>query len=123
MAQGTTRGVPIDTDPTLAPNSDILVPSQSAVRGYAVPQTRTLTINGTTYDLSADRTWIISNFFILESDWVAPYNYLGEAVPGSSTSASVWTIRRIQVSSSGATTTLSSAPNVKWTDRYTVVYS
>lgn len=61
--------------------------------------------------------------FTLESDWVAPYNYLGEAPVGSSTSASVWTIKRIQVSSSGATTTLSSAPNVKWTDRYTVVYS
>ena len=26
----------------------------------AVPQTRNLTINGTTYDLSADRTWTIS---------------------------------------------------------------
>ena len=60
MAQGTTRGVPIDTDPTLAPNSDILVPSQSAVKGYAVPQTRTITINGVTFDLSANRSWTIT---------------------------------------------------------------
>jgi hypothetical protein len=34
MAQGTTRGVPIDTDNTLAADSDILVPSQKAVKAY-----------------------------------------------------------------------------------------
>ena len=63
MAQGTTRGVPIDTDPTLAADSDLLVPSQKAIKTYAdtkVPQTRSLTINGTAYDLSADRSWTIS---------------------------------------------------------------
>lgn len=42
MAQGTTKGVPIDTDPTLANNSDLLVPSQKAVKSYAQPQ-----LNGT----------------------------------------------------------------------------
>lgn len=63
MAQGTTRGVPIDTDPLLAADSDLLVPSQKAIKTYAdtkVPQTRSLTINGTAYDLSADRSWTIS---------------------------------------------------------------
>jgi hypothetical protein len=63
MAQGTTRGVPIDTDPTLAADSDLLVPSQKAIKTYAdtkVPQTRSLTINGTAFDLSADRSWTIS---------------------------------------------------------------
>ena len=35
MAQGTTRNVPIDTDITLAANSDLLVPSQKAVKTYA----------------------------------------------------------------------------------------
>jgi hypothetical protein len=42
MAQGTTRGVPIDTDPLLAADSDLLVPSQKAVKSYAQPQ-----LNGT----------------------------------------------------------------------------
>jgi hypothetical protein len=42
MAQGTTRGVPIDTDPLLAADSDLLVPSQKAVKAYAQPQ-----LNGT----------------------------------------------------------------------------
>ena len=32
--QGTTKGVPIDTDPLLANNSDLLVPSQKAVKTY-----------------------------------------------------------------------------------------
>ena len=63
MAQGTTKVVPIDIDPLLANNSDLLVPSQKAVKTYAdtkVPQTRSLTINGTSYDLSADRSWTIT---------------------------------------------------------------
>jgi hypothetical protein len=42
MAQGTTRGVPIDIDPLLAADSDLLVPSQKAVKSYAQPQ-----LNGT----------------------------------------------------------------------------
>lgn len=83
MAQGTTKGVPIDTDPTLSANSDLLVPSQKAVKTYAqplingtgfvkatgttisfdnstyTPDSRNLTINGVTYDLSANRTWSV----------------------------------------------------------------
>lgn len=34
MAQGTTRGVPIDIDPTLSNNSDLLVASQKATKTY-----------------------------------------------------------------------------------------
>jgi hypothetical protein len=34
MAQGTTKGVPIDVDPTLATDSDLLVPSQKAVKTH-----------------------------------------------------------------------------------------
>jgi hypothetical protein len=34
LAQGTTRGVPIDIDPLLAADSDLLVPSQKAVKSY-----------------------------------------------------------------------------------------
>jgi hypothetical protein len=67
MSQGFTKGTPIDTDPTLSLNSDIVVPSQSAVKTYVdtglstkVPTTRTLTINGTAQDLSADRSWTVA---------------------------------------------------------------
>jgi len=34
MSQGTTKGVPIDVDSTMAQNSDQLVPSQKAVKAY-----------------------------------------------------------------------------------------
>jgi len=34
MAQGPTKGVPIDTDPTLAANSDAVVCSQKAIKTY-----------------------------------------------------------------------------------------
>lgn len=67
MSQGFTKGTPIDTDPTLSLNSDIVVPSQSAVKTYVdtglstkVPVSRILTINGTSYDLSADRSWTVT---------------------------------------------------------------
>ena len=43
MAQGTTRGVPIDTDNTLTADSDILVPSQKAIKAYIT----NLTFNAT----------------------------------------------------------------------------
>jgi hypothetical protein len=67
MSQGFTKGTPIDTDPTLSLDSDIVVPSQKAVKTYVdnglstkVPTTRTLTINGTAQDLSADRSWTVA---------------------------------------------------------------
>jgi hypothetical protein len=66
MSQGFTKGTPIDTDPTLSLDSDIVVPSQKAIKDYVdtglaskVPSTRNITINGTTQDLSADRTWTV----------------------------------------------------------------
>jgi hypothetical protein len=52
MAQGTTKGVPIDIDATLAANSDSLVPSQKAIKSYvddAVGVTVTLTGEVTGY--------------------------------------------------------------------------
>jgi hypothetical protein len=45
MAQGTTKGVPIDIDPTLAADSDLLVPSQKAIKTY-VDGTSIKSLNG-----------------------------------------------------------------------------
>ena len=53
MSQGFTRGVPIDTDPTLSLDSDLVVPSQKAVKDYVdtglntKQDTITLTTTGT----------------------------------------------------------------------------
>lgn len=45
MTQGTTRGVPIDTDGTLAANSDALVASQKATKTYADTKTTLAAVN------------------------------------------------------------------------------
>lgn len=34
MSQGYTKGIPVDTDPNMTANSDLLVPSQAAVVSY-----------------------------------------------------------------------------------------
>lgn len=62
MAQGTTRGVPIDTDPTLANDSDLLVPSQKAVKSYAQPQ-----LNGTGFVKATGTTISYDNSTYLTS--------------------------------------------------------
>ena len=55
MAQGTTKGVPIDTDVALAANSDILVPSQKAVKTYA--DTKVSSVIGTSPIISSGETF------------------------------------------------------------------
>jgi hypothetical protein len=46
MAHGSTKGVPIDIDPLLANNSDLLVPSQKAVKTYIDSKTLPLFLTG-----------------------------------------------------------------------------
>jgi len=55
-------------------------------------------------------------------EFVSPYSYCGKAPTGSAEASPVWTIKRIQVSSSGSTAILT-ATNVAWTDRLTTTYS
>jgi hypothetical protein len=62
MAQGTTKGVPIDTDPLLTADSDLLVPSQKAVKSYAQPQ-----LNGTGFVKATGTTISYDNSTYLTS--------------------------------------------------------
>ena len=55
--------------------------------------------------------------------WASPYSYSGRAATGSATSASVWTIKRSQVSASGAITATLTATNVAWDNYATASYS
>lgn len=55
--------------------------------------------------------------------WSSPYSYSGRAVSGSATSASVWTIKRTQVSTSGAITATLTATNVAWDSYASAAYS
>jgi hypothetical protein len=57
------------------------------------------------------------------SDWVSPNNYIGHAPQGSLQSDSVWTVRKITVTSGGAISFYGTATPIKWTDRYTAVYT
>lgn len=57
MAQGFTRGVPIDTDPNLAANSDLLVPSQKAINFKFATKENSI-ISGTTSQYwRGDKSW------------------------------------------------------------------
>lgn len=56
----------------------------------------------------------------LRSDMVSPYSYVGVAVLNSSESANVWKITRISTTTPITSTT---ATNVAWTNRLSVVYS
>ncbi len=55
--------------------------------------------------------------------WSSPYSYSGRAAASSATSASVWTIKRSQVSAAGAITATLTATNVAWDDYATASYS
>ena len=60
--------------------------------------------------------------YALRHDFVSPYSYCGKALANSLETENVWTINRIEVFDDG-TTTITSATNVDWTNRYTHTYS
>lgn len=57
------------------------------------------------------------------SDVVSSTNYIGIAPHGSSQSASVWKIFKTVYNSNGSVASHGTATNVKWTDRYTAIYT
>jgi len=78
MAQGTTRGVPIDVDPTLAADSDLLVPSQKAIKTYVdtnflnpsdLSATTPLTYSSSTGVFTINQASSSSNGYLSSTDW------------------------------------------------------
>ena len=67
MSQGTTKGVPIDTDPTLSANSNQLVASQAAVVSYVTNSISTavggiwVNVTGTTQSMAVSTNYIANN--------------------------------------------------------------
>jgi hypothetical protein len=57
----------------------------------------------------------------VESDFISPYNYIGKAPTGTSTSSSGWGIKRIQIASNGSTITTESTGI--WDNRNSLVYT
>jgi hypothetical protein len=81
MSQGFTKGTPIDTDPTLSLNSDIVVPSQKAVKAYVASQVGTrvgsvtataplVSSGGVTPDISIPAATSLVNGYLTFTDWV-----------------------------------------------------
>jgi hypothetical protein len=109
MAQGTTRGVPIDIDPLLAADSDLLVPSQKAVKSYID--------NGLVNKQNASTRRNANN----SSN--SNINYCGVALgTGVSEGSAVWTIKRLTIAASGSIT-VATATNVAWTNRESAIYT
>ena len=80
MSQGFTKGTPIDTDPTLSLNSDIVVPSQSAVVAYVASQVGTpvssvtasaplVSSGGLTPNISIPVATTLVNGYLSAADW------------------------------------------------------
>jgi hypothetical protein len=78
MAQGTTKGVPIDVDSTLAANSDLLVPSQKAIKSYVdtnflnpsdLSATTPLTYSSSTGVFTINQASSSANGFLNSTDW------------------------------------------------------
>jgi hypothetical protein len=64
MTQGTTKGVPIDTDPTLAANSNNLVCSQAAIKTYV-----DVTIAGDALPVTATANQILQSQSLAAPVW------------------------------------------------------
>jgi hypothetical protein len=76
MAQGTTRGIPIDTDVTLSADSDMLVASQKAVKTYAdtkissiIGTSPIVSSGGTTSSISIPQATSSVNGYLSSTDW------------------------------------------------------
>jgi hypothetical protein len=76
MAQGTTRGVPIDIDPLLAADSDLLVPSQKAIKTYADTKISSVSATspmvstgGTSPTLSIPQATSSADGYLSSTDW------------------------------------------------------
>jgi hypothetical protein len=73
---------------------------------------------GTVYALNSGGG---SSSYLVLSAFAAPYNYIGRAPTGTSTSSSGWDVSRIEIASDGTTSTLNSTG--AWTNRASLSYS
>jgi hypothetical protein len=92
MAQGTTRGVPIDIDPLLVADSDLLVPSQKAIKTYADTKISSVSATspmvstgGTSPTLSIPQATSSANGYLSSADWTTFNNIvlISDGIPGT----------------------------------------
>ena len=96
MAQGTTKGVPIDIDPLLAADSDLLVPSQKAIKTYVDNSNLTqvtsvsgsapiISSGGLTPAISISQSTTSTNGYLSSTDWTTFNNIIliSDGIPGT----------------------------------------
>jgi len=95
-------------------NATTLTPTSTASRTLTLPdKSGTL---ATLDDISGG-----SSGYLVQSAFTSPYNYIGRAPIGTSTSSVGWDIARIEIGSDGSTTTLNSTG--AWTNRASLSYT
>ena len=125
MSQGFTKGTPIDTDPTLSLNSDIVVPSQSAVVAYVASQIGTpvtnvtasapiLSSGGLTPNISIPVATSLVDGYLSSTDWSTfngKQNNIGLTTVGTSlaTLANPSAIRYIRINADNSVSAISLA--------------
>jgi hypothetical protein len=138
MAQGTTKGIPIDTDASFTANSDLLVPSQKAVKTYVannslggvtIDTDTTLSANSDTRIATqkATKAYTDSKFatrYARRHDYTGVYSYCGTAAFGSADSAAAWYITRIPINANGTVGVVQRSPiNSIWNNRASLTYT
>jgi hypothetical protein len=111
-----------NADNTSDANKPVSTATQTALnakQATLVSGTNIKTINGTSVLGSGN---IVTSVQLSYRHDFNVYDYLGKAASGSSEGASVWTITRLTIASDG-TSTVGTATNVDWTNRYTHIYT
>lgn len=83
MSQSYTKGIPVDTDPNMTANTNLLVPSQAAVVAYVANQIATGTVNSVTAtapvassggpnpDISMPQASAVQDGYLSAADYIA----------------------------------------------------
>jgi hypothetical protein len=111
-----------DIDGRVTETENDIVNLQESKQDVLVSGVNIKTINGETILGSGDIVISSGSSKIKRHDFTSSYSYCGTAPSGSLEASSVWNIERILVAENG-TTTVTTATNVAWTDRYTATYT
>ena len=102
-----------------ATNSGLFFASGGLQNGLNTLNSAVSSISGSLNNLN-----ILANGASIKSDYISGHSYIGRALVGSSDSDPVWTVTKIQISTSG---TLSNQPqkatSAQWSNRYFLNYT
>ena len=115
------NGLLVDQGPTVLSGSLTVSGSTTLLGSLSTTQGMTGSLSGTA-SFAISSSWAPTFIQEKEHDFITPYSYCGTAPQGTLISQSFWDISRIEVAPDGSVTT-TSAIDVAWTDRETVIYT